>query len=208
MHVRTTFPADASLLPRHAPCTEAHPRRRVRTYPDTLQARIPQDGPMQQRDDAVLPAGRTDTDDEEVGPALRDAGAVVSRTEADEAAAAQARLRYEAEGLPTLAPDGAIAGELRGDELLHAQRSPAMLNRLDGAGTLPGYAGTLSLTSRRLIHIGHVTFSVSLAQIDELSVVGERLLVTLSSAEGVSLDVAGPRLLRVMIGMARKTATR
>lgn len=163
---------------------------------------------MQQRDDAVLPAKLADTDDAEAEPALRDASAVVARAEADETAAAEARLRIEAEGLPILAADDAIAGELRGDESLHARRSPAMLNRLDGAGTLPGYAGTLYLTSRRLIHIGHVTFSVSLGQIEELSVVGERLLLTLSSGEGVSLDLTEPRLLRVMIGMSRKTAIR
>ncbi|MEP6681455.1 MAG: hypothetical protein ABJB65_08255 [Chloroflexota bacterium] len=159
-----------------------------------------------QRDEAVVPADLTDTEEEQVGPALRDAAVLVERTEADEAAAAEARLRIEAEGLPTLAPDEAIAGELHDDEALYAQRSNAMLNRSDGAGTLPGYAGTLYLTSRRLIHIGHVTFSVSLAQIEELSVVGERLLLTLSNGEGVSLDVAEPRLLRVLIGMARKTA--
>jgi len=53
-----------------------------------------------------------------------------------------------------------------------------------------------------------VTFTVPLTQIDEVSIVGERLLLTLSSGEGVSLDVAEPRLLRVMIGIARKTATR
>jgi len=84
----------------------------------------------------------------------------------------------------------------------------AGLNRLAGAGTLPGYAGTLYLTSRRLIHLGQVTFAVPLTQIEEVSIVGERLLLTLSSGEGVSFDVSEPRLLRVMIGVARKTATR
>ena len=141
-------------------------------------------------------------------PALRDAAILLARTEADEAAAAAARAHYETEGLPTLGVEDDLVQELRGDEVLHARRSSAMLNRMDGTGTLPGYAGTLYLTSRRLIHIGQVTFAVPLTQIEEVSNVGERLLLTLSSGEGVSLDVAEPRLLRVMIGMARKTATR
>ena len=161
---------------------------------------------MQQPLDAEL-ADPTEVEEPE-SPALRDASILLARTEADEEAAAAARAQYETEGLPTLAVEEALSQELRGDEVLHARRSSAMLNREDGAGTLPGYAGTLYLTSRRLIHIGHVTFTVPLTQIDEVSIVGERLLLTLSSGEGVSLDVAEPRLLRVMIGIARKTATR
>lgn len=164
--------------------------------------------PMQPRQDPTL----EDQDDlepaEADSPALRDAAILLARTEADEAAAAAARAHYETESLPTLGVEDDVAQELRGDEALHARRSSAMLNRLDGAGTLPGYAGTLYLTSRRLIHIGQVTFAVPLTQIEEVSIVGERLLLTLSSGEGVSLDVAEPRLLRVMIGVARKTATR
>jgi hypothetical protein len=163
---------------------------------------------VQQRQDSDVD-DLTDLDVAEPdSPALRDAAILLARTEADEEAAAAARAQYETEGLPTLPTEESLAPELRGDEVLHARRSSAMLNRLDGAGTLPGYAGTLYLTSRRLIHIGHVTFTVPLTQIEEVSIVGERLLLTLSSGEGVSLDVAEPRLLRVMIGMARKTATR
>jgi hypothetical protein len=164
--------------------------------------------PMQPRQDPAL-EDQADLEPAEAdSPALRDAAVLLARTEADEAAAAAARAHYETEGLPTLGVEDDLARELRGDEVLHARRSSAMLNRLDGAGTLPGYAGTLYLTSLRLIHIGQVTFAVPLTQIEEVSIVGERLLLTLSSGEGVSLDVAEPRLLRVMIGVARKTATR
>jgi hypothetical protein len=164
--------------------------------------------PMQQRQDPDLDELTNLEVAEPDSPALRDAAILLARTEADEEAAAIARAQYETEGLPTLPADDGLAQELRPDELLHARRSSAMLNRLDGAGTLPGYAGTLYLTSRRLIHIGQVTFAVPLTQVEEVSNVGERLLLTLSSGEGVSLDVAEPRLLRVMIGVARKTATR
>ena len=163
---------------------------------------------MQPRQDPALDEPTEVEAAEADSPALRDAAILLARTEADEAAAAAARAHYETEGLPTLGVEDDLVQELRGDEAVHARRSSAMLNRLDGAGTLPGYAGTLYLTSRRLIHIGQVTFAVPLTQIEEVSIVGERLLLTLSSGEGVSLDVAEPRLLRVMIGMARKTATR
>jgi hypothetical protein len=164
--------------------------------------------PMQQRQDPDLDELTNLEVADSDSPALRDAAILLARTEADEEAAAVARAQYETEGLPTLPADDGVAQELRADEVVHARRSSAMLNRLDGAGTLPGYAGTLYLTSRRLIHIGHVTFAVPLTQVEEVSIVGERLLLTLSSGEGVSLDVAEPRLLRVMIGVARKTATR
>lgn len=120
--------------------------------------------PMPQRQDPALD-DRADLEAAETdSPALGDAAILLARTEADEAAAAAARAHYETEGLPAL--EQSLALELRGDEVLHAQRSSAILNRLDGAGTLPGYAGTLYLTSRRLIHIGQVTFTVRLTQIE------------------------------------------
>ena len=163
--------------------------------------------PMQHRRDPALGDQSNLEPAETDSPALRDAAILLARAEADETAAAAARSQYATEGLPALAIEDDVAQELRDDEVLHARRSSAMLNRLEGANTLPGYAGTLYLTSRRIIHIGQVTFSVPLTQIEEVSIVGERLLLTLSSGEGVSLEVAEPRLLRVMIGVARKTAS-
>jgi hypothetical protein len=99
-------------------------------------------------------------------------------------------------------PDAIIAPELRDGERVHALREGALMNRLDG-GPLPGYAGRLYLTDRRLVHAGQALFSLALSTLDEASIVGERLLLTFASGEGVSFDVAQPRLLRAQIGIAR-----
>lgn len=136
-------------------------------------------------------------------PALRDAANVVARAEADEVAAADARRRIAANGLPQVVPDEAISDELRPGEQVHAVRTGAILNAPDPDHPLPGLGGALYLTSSRLIHRGQVIVSVPLEEIEELSLAGERLLLTLGTAEGLSLDVAGPRLLRVEIGAAR-----
>jgi hypothetical protein len=146
-------------------------------------------------------ATTSSTTEERGGPGLRDAQAIVARIEADEAAAAAAR-RSAADGLAFMEPDAIIGPELREGERVHALREGALLNRLDG-GVLPGYAGRLYLTDRRLVHAGQALFSLALSTLDEASIVGERLLLTLASGEGVSFDVAQPRLLRTQIGIAR-----
>jgi hypothetical protein len=48
--------------------------------------------------------------------------------------------------------------------------------------------------------------SIHLEQIRELSLAGERLLLTFDGGEGISLDVDRPRLLRVEIAAAMATA--
>jgi hypothetical protein len=151
--------------------------------------------------DAELVTATTSwTTEERGGPGIRDANAILSRVEADEAAAAAARA--SAHGLPLLDPDPVIAPELRDGERVHAVRDGALMNRLDG-GPLPGYAGRLYLTDRRLVHAGQAFYSLALSTLDEVSIAGERLLLTLVGGEGVSFDVAQPRLLRAQIGIAR-----
>lgn len=144
--------------------------------------------------------------EERGGPALRDAGEILSRIEADEVAAAAARSAYLEAGLPVLKPDEAIARELRADERIHARRSPAFLNCVDADGGGAGGDGHLYLTSHRLVHVGPVIFSVGLPDIQELAIAGERLLLSLKGGDGLSLDVDDPRLLRVQIGAARGAA--
>jgi hypothetical protein len=151
----------------------------------------------------TAPAANELVTEERGGPALYDAGESLSRIEADEAAAAAARSAYMEAGLPVLKPDEAIARELRADERLHARRAPAFLNRVDTAGASGADAGSLYLTSHRLVHVGPVIFSIGLPDIEELVIAGERLLLSLSGGHGVSLDVAEPQLLRVQIGAAR-----
>jgi hypothetical protein len=149
--------------------------------------------------------------EERSGPALRGAREVLARIAADEAEADTARASYARHGLPSIEPDGAIGPELGDEERVHVIRSSALLNRHEpaavaGDASVADAGGTLYLTSSRLVHIGQAAFSVLLESLDEISIVGERLLLTLSSGEGLSIDVAGPRLLRVQIGMARKAA--
>ena len=151
----------------------------------------------------TAPAAEGLVAEERGGPALRDAGEILSRIEADEAAAAAARSAYVKAGLPVLKPDEAIARELRADERLHARRSPAFLNHVDAHGADAGHDGHLYLTSDRLVHVGPATFSIHLPDIEELAIAGERLLLSLVGGRGLSLDVAEPRLLRVQIGAAR-----
>jgi hypothetical protein len=169
--------------------------------PNRLLAR---DTPGVQQDadpDAELVTATTSwTTEERGGPGIRDAHAILFRVEADEAAAAAARA--SADGLPMLLPDPVIGPELRDGERVHALREGALMNRLDG-GPLPGYAGRLYLTDRRIVHAGQAFYSLALSTLDEVSIVGERLLLTLAGGEGVSFDVAQPRLLRAQIGIAR-----
>jgi hypothetical protein len=176
--------------------------------PDGKPGAAEQNGAVQHHPDGD-PEGPTattsTTTEERGGPGLRDAQAIVARIEADEAAAAAVR-NSAVDGLPFVEPDAIIGPELRDGERVHALREGALMNRLDG-GLLPGYAGRLYLTDRRLVHAGQALFSLALSTLDEASIVGERLLLTLVSGEGVSFDVAQPRLLRAQIGIAR-TANR
>jgi hypothetical protein len=149
--------------------------------------------------------------EERSGHALRNAREVLARIAADEAEADSARAAYARHGLPSIEPDGSIGPRLGDDERVHVMRPSVLLNRHEGAAdagnaNAADSGGTLYLTSARLVHIGQAAVSVLLESLDEISIVGERLLLTLSSGEGLSIDVAGPRLLRVQIGMARKAA--
>jgi hypothetical protein len=151
-------------------------------------------------DAELLTAATSWTTEERGGPGLRDAHAILARIEADEAAAAAAR--ESVDGLPMLDPDPIIGPELRHGERVHALREAALMNRLDG-GPMPGYAGRLYLTDQRLVHAGQAFYSLALSTLDEVAIAGERLLLTLAGGEGVSFDVAQPRLLRTQIGIAR-----
>ena len=139
----------------------------------------------------------------EEGPALRDASSSVERAEADEADAAAARERFRIGPIPAIEPDEEVAVHLVNSEVVHALRTRAIL-RAPGGDTSLGYGGTLYLTSRRLIHLGQVVMSVQLTDIEETSLAGERLLLTLSNGEGLSLDLDRPRLLRAEIAEAMR----
>jgi len=131
----------------------------------------------------------------EEGPALRDASQAATRAAEDEAAATAARDSFRIAPIPEIDPDEAIRPHLAEGERVHALRRHAILMAPAGEGAL-GYGGTLYLTSHRLIHIGQVVVSVNVADIDESSLAGERLLLTLRGGEGMSLDMDRPRLMR------------
>ena len=150
------------------------------------------------------PTGETAAD----GEALRDAEAIADRVAADEDAATKARERFQSEPMPALQPDRTVAALLRPGEVLLAVRRAALLNQPAGtdAASLPGYGGRLYLTSARLLHVGQLTASIALSDIQEVSLAGEQLLLTLAEGEGLKLRVEQPRLLRVQISAARRQA--
>ena len=137
----------------------------------------------------------------EEGPALRDAASAAARAADDEEAAAAARDRFRIGPIPAIDADVDVRDHLEPGEAVHALRRRAILSTPGGDGAL-GSGGTLYLTSRRLIHLGQVVLSVNLIDIEESSLAGERLLLTLRDGEGLTLDVDRPRLLRAEMAAA------
>jgi hypothetical protein len=142
-------------------------------------------------------------------PAIRDASAILARARADELAADAARGARRLQPIPSLRPDDRIGPRLRAGERVVAVRHSAQLDRRQpeqGAKAPSGIAGDLYLTSQRLVLVGRVYLEVDLRDIEEAGVSGERLLLVLNDGRGISLDVEGPRLLRVEIAAARALA--
>jgi hypothetical protein len=116
---------------------------------------------------------------------------------ADDRATTEARTRFRNHGLPALRPDAAIAPLLGTDETLVAVTYDATVH---GAGPLAAtFAGTLYLTSDRLVGLGPDGFDLALDDLDEVGLVSTRLLLALRSRRGVTIDVRQPSLLRVQI---------
>ena len=138
------------------------------------------------------------------GAAVRDAQSIAGRIASDEAAADEARQAYQAGGLPAIEPDAAAGAILQPGEILHAVHSSALLEEaglIDDAALLRG--GTLYLTSRRLIHAAAESTEVSLAEIDEMAVALERLLlIRRRDGSDLAVEVGQPRLLRVQLAAA------
>ena len=135
-------------------------------------------------------------------PAASDAAALVQRAEQDERAAHEVReraLREPIRSLPT-PEDPRLVAALEGEELFAIRRS-AILNA--GRGDVPGYGGTLCVTSTRLLLVGQVTIALRLVDLQETALAGGRLLISLRDGEGVTLDVGQPRLLRAQIAAVR-----
>ena len=144
--------------------------------------------------------------DERVSPRddRRDAG-TASR---DEAAAAEARLRYRSQPMVELEPPPAIALLLRPGEALLAIRLAARCERRQDPSRMSGTGlrGDLYLTSVRLMLLSRHEVGFDLDGIDEVMVCGERLLLVMRDGTGIALDVELPRHLRVEIAAARAAA--
>ena len=139
----------------------------------------------------------------EEGPALRDAIAATERAAADETEAGATRVRLATYGLPAIDADEAIGPHLVPDERVHSLRPRAILS-VPGGDRALGYGGTLYLTSRRLVHLGQVVVNVQLTDIEETSLAGELLLLSLREGEGISLNLDRPRVLRAEIAEATR----
>ena len=132
--------------------------------------------------------------------ALAGAATVVERIAEDEAAARDERARLDTDGLLGLDPQPAIDGLLDG-ELVVDMRQATRVERIPAEGT-GEITGRLHLTTRRLILSGAAPLSVDLTAIEELSLVGERLLVGLGNGAGLCFDIAAPRAFRVRASYA------
>jgi hypothetical protein len=137
---------------------------------------------------------------------VRDAQRIAERIRRDETLADESRERYRANGLPVLEPS-ALAGLLAPDERLHAVHRMAMLEVgwRGTTGTDPNlpHGGTLYITSQRLIHRGVQDATWTFADIDEMTIALERLLlVSLRDGSDLAIEVDQPRLLRVQLAAA------
>jgi hypothetical protein len=154
-------------------------------------------------DHAGLPAGTASTDD---GPALRDAGEILERADADEADAEEARRRYRVSPMPRIDPDPAVASYLLPDEHVLAVRHSIVVDRRGPNGNPTRsecVAGDLYLTTRRIVVVGRTLLSFDLSGIEEATASAARLMLILDDGTGLAFDVDRPSLLRVEISTAR-----
>src|SRR5438105_2455874 len=137
---------------------------------------------------------------------VRDAQRIAERIARDETLADEARERYRTDGLPELEPS-ALLGLLNPGERLHAVHRMAMLEIgwRGTTGTDPNlpHGGTLYVTSQRLVHRGTEDGTWNFADIDEMAVALERLLlVRMRDGSDLAIEVDQPRLLRVQLAAA------
>ena len=155
------------------------------------------------------PAAPLSDQRESASPALRDAAEIVRRAADDESAATAARARSRTEAPRRLEANERLAALLDRDEWLIAVRTSATLDRREprpGEPARAGLGGELAVTSRRLIWAGRQVLTFELAEVEEIVLSGDRLLVVMRDGVGVALDVDQPRLLRVHIAAARAAA--
>lgn len=163
-----------------------------------MQADEPTGGRYEREGSLAAASATTDAE----AAAVRDAEAIAARVAADERAADAERDRLTDEPLPVLPALSEQVFQPWPDELIHAERRAAIVERGQEA---PLSGGTLYLTSRRLIHVGNEAIEeVDLSRISDMAVALERLLlIELADGSDLAIEVDQPRLLRVQVASAR-----
>ena len=106
-----------------------------------------------------------------------------------------------------ITPDRRIRPHLDGDESLLGRRTESMLTRVDELGLeADGVPGSVYLTDRRLIHLSSdvptAQMTIDLREVTELSLSGQRLLITFHPTRGVMLDLESPIDFRAQMALA------
>ena len=136
-----------------------------------------------------------------VSAAIADAEAIVDRVAVDEREARVERDRLRAGEAFEAPVAGRGAPSLLPGEAYVDVRSAARLERMGVDGQEP-LSGRLYLTTERLVLSGRGGMAVALSSIDEVSLIGEKLLVALEDGTGLCVDVSSPRVFRVRIAHA------
>lgn len=122
----------------------------------------------------------------------------------DEEGARRAREQYRDSGIPTIEADATVARHLADGERVLGLRAAASIVRIDeGTQAAVRDEGPLYVTSSRLLHLGARVTSVDLADVEELAMADDRILLTIRGSRGLMLDVSEPRQLRVLLAAAR-----
>ena len=121
----------------------------------------------------------------------------------DEALAEAARVRYRKDGIARIEPDDGMRSTLGSEEHLLALRDTASIVRRPLGDSLP-LSGRLAITNVRLFVVDTPSTTLaSLEELDDVTLVADRLLVSLTSETGFTIETSHPRLLRVQLAAAR-----
>ena len=125
----------------------------------------------------------------------------------DEALATAARARYRTDGIVGITADHLVSAQLVRDEQLLAVRHSVSVERLSDGAQAP-VLGPLAITTERLLMLDPEPVTLaSLDELDDVTLVTDRLLVMLTSGAGFTISAPQPKLLRVELAAARASRT-
>ena len=102
-----------------------------------------------------------------------------------------------------LPADSRVLAQLRVGERLLEHRSQAALTRVtDDTHSADPTNGALVLTDQRLLHLDGKDIAIDLAEIEELALAGDRLLVTLAGLHGVIIETDATPEFRTAVATA------